>query len=215
MGIMLARDEILGVILAGGGARRMFAECGGSIGDKGLLDLAGKPMLAQVIERLAPQVGAIVLNANGDPDRLQAFGLEVIPDLDDSRSGPLAGFAAAMAWAAQHRPHTQVIVTVPADVPFIPTDLVETFLKVAGGSVAIAVSDGQRHPAVGLWPLSLRCTLEAALADGQRRVEKFAQRHAAIAVSFPFSNIGGRTVDPFFNANTPDDMTAARTLLTS
>ncbi len=211
MGIMLARDEILGVILAGGGARRMFAECAG---DKGLIDLAGKPMLAHVIERLAPQVGAIVLNANGDPDRLQAFGLDIIPDLDDSRAGPLAGFAAAMAWAAQHRPHTQAIVTVPADLPFVPTNLVETFLTIAGGGVAIAVSDGQRHPTVGLWPLSLRCTLVAALSDGQRRVENFAQRHQAIAVSFPFSNIGGRTVDPFFNANTPEDMAAARALLT-
>lgn len=214
---MYQRSEILGVILAGGAGRRMFAaqgrDSGSERGDKGLIDLNGRPMLSHVIERLAPQVSEIILNANGDPSRFADFGLPIIADHDDSRAGPLAGFAAAMAWAKQNRPDIRAILTVSVDTPFLPLDLAMRLSHASENGPAIATSDGQRHPTIGLWPLTLKKVLLDALASGQRRVENFAQHHQAIAVSFPFSEIGSQRIDPFFNANTPDDVAAARAIL--
>lgn len=214
---MYQRSEILGVILAGGAGRRMFAAQGSDnlreYGDKGLIDLNGRPMLAHIIERLTPQVGEIILNANGDPCRFDEFGLPTIADKDDSRAGPLAGFAAAMAWAKQNRPDIRAILTVSVDAPFLPSDLAARLSHGSQNGPAIATSNGQRHPTIGLWPISLESALRDALANGQHRVENFAQQHEAVAVSFPFSEIGQHRVDPFFNANTPEDVAAARAIL--
>ena len=125
----------LGVILAGGLASRM----GG--GDKALLDLAGRPLLAHVIDRLAPQVGAMALNANGDPSRFSDWGLPVIADSVEEYPGPLAGVLAGMDWAAgQGATH---IVTAAADTPFFPRDLVTRLVAVAereGAPLAMAVT---------------------------------------------------------------------------
>ncbi|MFN0218325.1 MAG: molybdenum cofactor guanylyltransferase MobA [Hyphomicrobium sp.] len=210
---MTAGSDILGVILAGGAGRRMFADAGGT-GDKCLIELGGKAMLAHVIERLAPQVGQIVLNANGDPSRLRAFDLAIVPDPDDSRAGPLAGYAAAMMWAEKQPRPQHAIVTVPCDSPFLPVDLVLRLSEAArDGNPAIAVSAGRRHPVVGFWPLAIRPNVEKALREGRRRVEDFAQHQQAIEVVFPFGDIGGVSVDPFFNANSPEDVATARRLL--
>ena len=244
---MTTHPHILGVILAGGGSRRMFAgepEGGDtlikdtsikdtsirdtSIRDKALVDLAGLPMLAHVIGRFAPQVGRLLINANGDPARFNSFGLEVIADSlpqdapshrdsEDGTSGhgPLAGLLAAMEWAARSSPQATVIATVTTDVPFLPLDLVQK-LAAAGrpDQIVLAQSDGYLHSTIGLWPLNLAEDLEATLRRGERRAKTFAERHGAIAVSFPISSICGRGIDPFFNANTPDDVKAARELLT-
>lgn len=214
---MHQRSDILGVILAGGAGRRMFAAQGSDklseYGDKGLIDLNGRPMLAHIIERFCPQVDEIILNANGDPYRYADFRLPVIADNDDKRAGPLAGFAAAMAWAKQNRPDIRAILTVSVDAPFLPLDLTSRLSNISVCGPAIATSNGQRHPTIGLWPISLESALRDALANGRRRVENFAQHHQAVAVSFPFSEIGQHRVDPFFNVNTPEDVAAVRAIL--
>ena len=211
--IMSTSSTILGVILAGGSSRRM----GG--GDKGFADLCGKPMLAHVIERFRVQTATLVLNANGDPARFKSYGLPVIPDLDRKEQGPMAGLIAAMQWAEASNPAISAVATVTSDVPFLPLDLVARLLAESQGRLAIAVSAERRHPTIGLWPLSLKEKLQAALARNELSLGVFAEAHEAIAVSFPFSESTGAQstgvlIDPFFNANTPDDLKEARALLT-
>jgi molybdenum cofactor guanylyltransferase len=210
---MVTQSHILGVILAGGSSRRM----GG--GDKGLADLDGRPMLAHVIERFRTQTATLVLNANGDPARFESYGLPVIPDRDRKEQGPMAGLIAAMHWAERSNPAISAVATVTSDVPFLPLDLVARLVAESQGGLAIAVSAERRHPTIGLWPLTLREKLQAALARDELSLGVFAQAHEAIAVSFPFSeSVGAQStgvlIDPFFNANTPDDLKEARALLT-
>jgi molybdenum cofactor guanylyltransferase len=192
---------IAAVILAGGRASRL----GG--GDKGLLPLAGRPMLAQVIERLRPQVGRLAINANGDPGRFAAFGLPVIADGVPGQAGPMAGLLAGLDWAAGLG--AEALVTVAADTPFFPADLVVR-LRAAGrpGQPVVAATpaaDGpERHPTFGLWPVALAGPLRAALAGGERRIGAWAEAEgAALAL---FSPAG----EPFFNVNTPGDLARAR-----
>ncbi|MFP4273401.1 MAG: molybdenum cofactor guanylyltransferase MobA [Paracoccaceae bacterium] len=197
----------VGVILAGGLARRM----GG--GDKGLHDLAGMPVLSHVIERIAPQVAALALNANGDPKRFAEFGLPVLPDPLPDHPGPLAGLLAGLDWAAGRGAET--LVTVPSDTPFLPCDLVPRLLLAAEGAasgVAIAATDGPEgprpHPVCGLWPVGLRAPLRVWLAEGKARVGQWAEERAAAEAVFP-----AEEPDPFFNLNTPEDLAQARRLL--
>ena len=217
---MASHGEILGVILAGGAASRM----GG--GDKGLADLGGQPMLAHVIARFRPQVARLILNANGDARRFETFGLEVIADAETGPSdfagttagsgGPLAGIIAAMDWIARNNAAFAAIATVSTDVPFLPLDCVARLVQGRAERLeraVIAESGGQRHPTIGLWPFTLAESLRAALIRGDLSLNRFATAHDAIAVSFPFSESGGRSIDPFFNANTPEDLRAARAWL--
>lgn len=195
----------IGVILAGGRATRM----GGR--DKGLCRLGGQCVLAHVIARLAPQCSTLVLNANDDPARFAAFGLPVLPDSLPDRPGPLAGVLAGLDWAAQRG--GKAIVTAAADTPFLPPDLVARLQADAGaGGLCLAASLDptgrlRRHPTCGLWPVSLRDDLRAALLSGQRRMMDWADRHQAGTARF-----GSQPFDPFFNINTPDDLIAAETL---
>jgi molybdenum cofactor guanylyltransferase len=211
-GIMSPHPHILGVILAGGASRRM----GG--GDKGFADLGGQPMLAHVIRRFQPQVFKLILNANGDQARFANYAIPVVPDLDDSEQGPMSGIIAAMDWARRTAPQISAVVTVTTDIPFLPLDLVARLAAASPHGPAIAVSGGQRHPTAGLWPLALKSALQSALDHKKLSVNAFAEAHSAIAVSFPFGESGGSEssgvlIDPFFNANTPDDLAAARALL--
>ncbi|HPG88356.1 MAG TPA: molybdenum cofactor guanylyltransferase MobA [Hyphomicrobium sp.] len=199
--------RVLGVILAGGASRRM----GG--GDKGLQDLGGRPLLAHVIERFAPQVETLILNANGPPDRFNQFQLPIVPDDDDSAQGPLAGVLAAMNWAARARPEIEALATVTSDVPFLPSDLVARLRAASERGLAIAVSSERRHPAIAWWPTTLKDAIAEALQREQRGVNAFAARNNAVEVSFPLSQAHGQCVDPFFNANTPSDLAEARAIL--
>ena len=196
----------MGVVLAGGRATRM----GG--GDKGLLPLGGRPLLAHVIGRLGPQVAAVVLNANGDPARLAGFGLPVVADVLPGRPGPLAGVLTGLDYAAQAG--FRGIVTAAADTPFFPGDLVAR-LTAAGGPRGLSIAatetpEGElkRHPAFGLWPVALREDLRDWLASGGRKVTAWTDRHGAPAALYPAGQ-----PDPFFNINRPEDLAAAEALL--
>jgi molybdopterin-guanine dinucleotide biosynthesis protein A len=203
--------RVTGVILAGGQSRRM----GG--GDKGLLELAGKPMLGHVIDRLKPQVGAIAINANGDPTRFARFGLPVIPDTVAGFVGPLAGVLAGMRWSAEHAPETRWIVTAAGDAPLLPLDLVARLLAAAAvapdNAIALAQSHGALHPVIGLWPVALADDLQAQLAQGVRKVLHWTDRHGTVPVPFPPARIGGAALDPFFNANTPQELEELRAII--
>ena len=194
------------VVLAGGLARRM----GG--GDKCLRPLAGRPLLAHVLERLRPQAATLVLNANGDAGRFAGFGLPVVADGVAGFAGPLAGVLAGLEWTRDHIPGAADIVTVPADTPFLPGDLVARLVAgrtAAGAELACAASGGFTHPVAGLWPVSLAVALRHALVDeGVRKVEAWTARYRRAAVSFATD-----PVDPFFNANRPEDLAEAERLL--
>src|SRR5260221_7895267 len=204
---MPSSDQILGVILAGGRSRRF----GG--GDKGLADLDGQSILSRVIARFRPQVGQLVLNANGDAGRFSEFRLETIVDKESPGLGPLSGLLAAMDWAAQHKSDCAAIATVSSDVPFLPSDLVARLDASRISGIAIATSAGRRHPTVALWPMGVRQTIADALDRRALSVDKLASDLNAVAVAFPMRDIQGVEVDPFFNINTQDDLATARALL--
>ncbi|WP_299871659.1 molybdenum cofactor guanylyltransferase MobA [uncultured Sulfitobacter sp.] len=196
----------LGVILAGGQATRM----GG--GDKGLLSLGGQTLLTRVIDRLAPQVDQLALNANGDPARFAGYDLPVLPDSIDGFVGPLAGVLAGLDWAAAQGADT--IVTAAADTPFFPSDLVPQLLLASEGMthplVLAATPDPDRgkarHPTFGLWPVALRDDLRAALTGGLRKVVMWTDKHDGRMAMFPQE-------DAFFNVNTPEDLVRAEGML--
>ncbi len=208
--MVISKDAITGVLLAGGQSRRM----GG--GDKGLLELASRPMLARVLDRFAPQVGRVVLNANGDPARFSAFGLPVTADTIEGSVGPLAGVLAGMRWAAKETPAATHIATASTDAPFVPLDLVVKLaqaLENRNEKVVLAASGGHKHPVIGLWPVELADDLEAALNDGVRKVLHWTDRHGTLEVDFPIAKVGELEFDPFFNANTPEELAEAEALI--
>lgn len=203
-------SEVTGVILAGGQSRRM----GG--GDKGLLDLAGRPMLAHVIDRLAPQVGRTIINANGDPARFATFGLPVVADTITGFVGPLAGVLAGMRWSRANAPAAPWIATAAGDAPLLPVDLVARCLRGVAdrpNAIALAQSGGELHPVIGLWPVALAGDLEAQLAAGVRKVLHWTDRHGTVPVAFPMARLSGVELDPFFNANTPQELDRLRAVL--
>lgn len=197
-----AANAVLGVLLAGGLARRM----GG--GDKPLRAVGGRPILQRVIDTMAPQCVGLVLNANGDPARFGALGWPVVPDDIPGFAGPLAGILAALDHAARAWPQVTHVVSVAADSPFLPADLVarlEEGRRAAGADLACAASDGQSHPVIGLWPVALRAELRHALVvEDIRKIDRFTARYRLATVEWDTD-----PVDPFFNANTPEDIALA------
>jgi molybdopterin-guanine dinucleotide biosynthesis protein A len=165
-----------------------------------------------VIARLAPQCDGLVLNANGDPARFAAFALPVVPDDLADHPGPLAGILAALDWAASHRPECAYVVSVAADTPFIPRDLVaglDAARRRAGATMACAASGGRTHPVDALWPVCLRHALRAALVqEGLRKMGVFVARQGAAEAIWPTNPI-----DPFLNVNAPADLAEAEALL--
>ncbi len=197
--------KVVGLLLAGGQSRRM----GG--GDKTLRLLGGIPLLDRVIERLRPQVEAVVLNANGDPARFAGYRLPIVPDSVSGFAGPLAGVLAGLDWAASLRPDCPYVASVATDAPFLPTDLVARLaeaLDAARADLACAASGGRAHPVFGLWPVRLRDDLRRAVVEGVRKVDLWTARHSLVTVQF-----ADEPVDPFFNANHPKDFETAAALL--
>jgi molybdenum cofactor guanylyltransferase len=194
-----------GVLLAGGLARRM----GG--GDKPMRTIGGRTILDRVIARLKPQCDGLVLNANGDPKRFAAFGLPIIADTVQDFPGPLAGILAALDWTAANRPDVGWILSAAADCPFLPRDLVARLQQARieqSAHLAVAASAGQTHPVIGLWSVALRDELRDALVkEDIRKIDRWTARYRLATVTWPATPL-----DPFFNANTMDDIAEAERL---
>lgn len=198
---------VAGVLLAGGQSRRM----GG--GDKCLRPLAGKPLLAHIIERARPQVGPLVLNANGDPARFAEFGLPVAADVVPDFAGPLAGVLTGLEWAAANAPNCSWVASFACDAPFLPKNLVARMLEAVtaeAADMACAVSNGRAHPVFGLWPVRLKDSLRAAMVEEDiRKVDVWTARYRLVQVEFPALETPDGSLDPFFNTNRPEDLTEA------
>jgi len=189
------RESITGVVLAGGLGRRMSADGRGL--DKGLQPFRGRPMAAHVIERLAPQVGPLTINANRSLATWRGFGLPVFADRLEGFAGPLAGLHAAMAVV-----RTPWIVTVPCDSPFLPHDLVARLARAASAAdaqVAVACTGEQPHPVFALVERALRDPLEAVLATGRRRIDAWYAPLRVVEVQFEDDAA-------FRNINTADEL---------
>jgi molybdopterin-guanine dinucleotide biosynthesis protein A len=200
--------EVVGVLLAGGQSRRM----GG--GDKCLRPLGGRPILDRIVERAAPQVDRLILNANGDPTRFASFGLPVVADVIEGYAGPLAGILTGLDWAAQHAPDAEWMASFATDAPFLPADLVmrlDEAIRAQGADLACAASGGRAHPVFGLWPLRLRGALRRAMLDeDMRKIDAWTGRYRLATVDWATDPI-----DPFFNTNRPDDLAQAERLLSA
>ncbi len=195
----------IGVLLAGGLARRM----GG--GDKPMRQIGGRTILERVIARLKPQCDGLILNANGDPARFAAFGLPVVADSVADFPGPLAGILAGLDWAAANRPDVAWVLSAAADCPFLPRDLVARLHRARSeqnAELVVAASGGQSHPVIGLWSVRLREELRHALTvEDVRKIDRWTARYRLATVSWP-----AEPLDPFFNANTAEDIAEAERL---
>ncbi len=203
---MSVQRPVTGVILAGGLARRM----GG--GDKPLRMIAERTILDRVIDCAAPQCQSLIINANGDPARFAAWNLPVIADSIEGFAGPLAGVLAALDWSAEHTPDVSHVLSVAADCPFLPGDLALRLwaaLQDTGALLAVAASGGQTHPVIGLWAVALREELRQALTiENLRKIDRWTARYPLVEVTW-----SAGLIDPFFNANTPEDIALAESLI--
>jgi molybdopterin-guanine dinucleotide biosynthesis protein A len=180
-------------------------------GDKPMRTIGGLTILERVIARLEPQCDGLILNANGDPARFAAFGLPVIADGVADFPGPLAGILAGLDWAATRRPEVSHILSAAADCPFLPRDLVARLdhaRREQNAELAVAASDGQTHPVIGLWSVKLREELRHALVkEDVRKIDRWTARYPLATVTWPTTPL-----DPFFNANTVEDIAEAERL---
>ena len=184
--------EVTGIVLAGGQGSRM-----GGV-DKGLQPFRGKPMVAHAIERLAPQVDELLVNANRNPADYERFGHRVIADEIPGFAGPLAGFERGLAHAAG-----ALVVTVPCDSPFLPADLVarlKSALEAKGADLAVAKTGEQAHPVFCLMRRTVHPSLEAFLGSGQRKIDRWYASLAVVEV--PFDD----EADAFLNINTREEL---------
>jgi len=204
--VLASIPRTIGLVLAGGQARRM----GG--GDKALISIGGAPILDRVLARLRPHCASVILNANGNPVRFAAYGLEVVPDSVADYPGPLAGILAGLDWAAEYEPEVEWLLSVPGDCPFLPEDLLPRLhaaREQRASLLACARSGEWRHPVVALWPVHLRDDLREALTrKGLRKIEIWTARHGVALADWPV-----HPIDPFFNVNTPEDAAAAERIL--
>jgi len=180
----------LGVVLAGGAGRRIG-------GRKAFVELAGRPLIAHVVDRLSPQVSGLAINAEPDPG-FEPFGLTILQDPMPGL-GPLAGILSALDWAAECG--ADRVVTVAVDTPFLPQDLVQRLMAAADGPSFAATPDGP-HGTTGAWPVACRDELDAALNAGTRKVLDWTASIGAQAVVFEDSAA-------FLNINTADDLRQA------
>jgi len=192
-------EPVTGVILAGGRATRMGGE------DKGLVLLRDRPMIQWVLDRLSPQVSKMLISANRNKAQYSALGHPIVADTDADFQGPLAGIAAALAQA-----DTPWLVSVPCDSPLIPLDLVRRLHDrvIRGSARAAAAHDGQRLQSVfTLVHRDLLADLVSYLKNGERKIDRWLERHAFRSVDFSDRE------EMFLNVNTPMDLQAATTWL--
>src|SRR5215471_3975602 len=190
---MNARNDVTGLVLAGGRGSRM-----GGV-DKGLQLLDGLPLVQHALRRLALQVGSLMINANRNLDVYAQFGMPVWPDADAEFAGPLAGFVAGLAHCA-----TDWLVTVPCDTPRFPVDLVERMTRSVGTArvaVACTTEEGtmQRQPVFCLLRRDTHADIVAYLASGGRKIDTWFNRESCVDVLF-------EDADAFYNANTVEEL---------
>jgi molybdopterin-guanine dinucleotide biosynthesis protein A len=195
----LAATHITGVILAGGEARRM----GGR--DKGLVEVAGRPMIEYVLEALRPQVKTVMINANRNAGFYARYGVPVIADALAGFNGPLAGMASGM-----HAARTPMIITVPCDSPFVPNDLVQRLAAAkqdATAEIAVAHNGERMQPVFALLDTALLDSLEEFLGRGERKIDRwFAERRST---SVDFSD----RPETFINVNTPEEASRVEAMI--
>lgn len=210
--MIVAHNNVAGAIIAGGQSSRMQA--GGVPGDKFLQPLGTSPVIRHVAQRLKPQLGQLIINANGNPLRFAALDLQVISDLPNKHGGPLPGILTALTKAANFT----WLVTAAADTPFLPHDLVAQLVKrqlQTGADIILASSANRVHPLFGLWRTGLVDSLENWLSTTDKAsVLAFASHIGFERVDFPLTATkdGSEHYDPFFNINRPDDLVTARRL---
>ena len=188
----MSKPQITGVVLAGGLGRRM----GGT--DKGLQELRGQPMVHWVIERLAPQVDELLINANQNGERYATFGHRVVPDQIPDFAGPLAGLHAALS-AATH----SLVATAPCDSPFLPADLISRLfsaLTAANADLAVAKTFDQAHPVFCLCKRSVLPHLTEFLESGGRKIDRWYSTLNLVEVAFDDE------ADAFENINTREEL---------
>jgi molybdopterin-guanine dinucleotide biosynthesis protein A len=193
-GAVIERARITGIVLAGGRGRRM-----GGV-DKGLVAFGDRPLVAHVIERLAPQVGPIVVNANQNVERYAAFGVPVVSDAVGGFAGPLAGLHAGLGAIT-----TEFAVTAPCDSPFLPADLVERLaaaLCERDAQLAVAKTFDQPHPVFALTRRSVHAHLAAFLDAGGRKIDAWYATLAVVEVAFDDE------ASAFRNINTAEELAA-------
>ena len=184
--------EVTGVVLAGGQGSRM-----GGV-DKGLQPFLGRPMVAHAVERLAPQVDELLINANRNPEAYAALGHRVIADEIEGFAGPLAGFERGLAHA-----RGALVVTVPCDSPFLPADLVarlRSALERDNAELAVAKTGTQAHPVFCLMRRALHASLRDFLAGGQRKIDRWYGAHKVVEVAFDDE------AEAFRNINTLEEL---------
>jgi molybdopterin-guanine dinucleotide biosynthesis protein A len=192
MYVFSAPAMIAGLILAGGRGTRL----GGA--DKAFVQLAGQPLIAHLLARLAPQVEQIAISANGDAARFNAFSRPVLPDGQLAGFGPLAGLAAGLQWAAARAADS--LITVPVDTPFIPLNLAACLTP----APSVAAYRGRQHHLVAHWPVAALPELRQFLKTGAPfKVRDFLTICGARQIPFEAAS------DPFLNINTPDDLAGA------
>lgn len=192
-------DAITGVILAGGRARRM----GGR--DKGLIPLAGRPMIEYVLSALRAQTAAVLISANRNLARYRDFGVAVLPDARPGYAGPLAGIARGMEAA-----RTPFVLCVPCDAPLLPHDLgvrLGTALAATGGVAAVAHDGRRRQPLFALLSCDLKADLEQWLAGGAHRVGDWIARHHPVEIDF------SESAEAFRNVNDASELAAVGAVL--
>lgn len=198
--------DCVGIVLAGGRARRMNGE------PKTFLALGGESLIARVVARVRSQVGTLLIVANDDPAHYAGLTCEVIADQIGGFAGPLAGILTGLAWARTHRPGVRWCASFACDTPFLPIDLVARLAQAAAQAqapVAVPQSLGQTHWVFTLVSTAIAADAEQVLArEHVHKVEDWIARFPNVAVPFDAT-----LVDPFFNINTPDDFERARTLL--
>lgn len=180
--------------------------------DKAFVPLDGKTLVERAIARARPQVGELLINANGDAARFAASGLAVLPDCIEGFLGPLAGILTGLDWMRANRPKARWLATFSCDSPFFPADLVETLIAKAESehsTIAFATSADEVHPVFAVWSADIDDTPEdVLLGDMLRKVEDFIALYTYSFVNFPY-----RPVDPFFNINSPADLARAESLM--
>jgi len=173
--------------------------------DKGLVEIAGRPMIEYVLDSLRPQVGAVMINANRNAGFYARYGVPVIADALAGFHGPLAGMASGMQAA-----DTTMIITVPCDSPFVPVDLVQRLANAkqhANAKIAVAHNGERMQPVFALLDTELLDSLQQFLARGERKIDRWFAEHHATSVDF------SDRPDTFINVNTPDEVNRVEAMM--